>query len=267
VAPIVDIVRAGLEAALWPLDRVPPGLAVVIVGAATGLFLIAVMKWCSPQRWVARARDRMSACIYEMRLFLDSPRQVVIAQGRLLAWTAVYLLALAPALLAASPGLGLLYLHLEARHGLAPVEVDRPLVVRIGLADGTDGARVAVTVDGPAELTAPLLHARHEPAVYARLRIAAPGSPTLLVTLDDQRWSKRIDARATTAVAAERAAGLAAWLALGDEPALSGAVASIRIPHPAQGDWSVLPGPWWLWWLGVATAVALALRGRLGVTF
>jgi hypothetical protein len=104
--------------------------------------------------------------------------------------------------------------------------------------------------------------------VYVRLRVRSPATGALIVSDGEQRWVKRVDARATGAgVSAERAAGAAAWLALGAEPALTGPVTSIRIAHPPRAAWSALPGPWWAWWLGVATAVALALRGRLGVRF
>jgi hypothetical protein len=252
---------------MWPLDRLHAELAIVIMGAATGLFLLVLVKWCSPQTLVARARSRMAACIYEMRLFLDSPRRVLAAQARLIAWSAVYLVGLLPPLLVSAPLLAIAYLEMEVRYGLAPVEVGRPLVVRYGLADGVDGHALQLRAEGAAEITAPVLHAADEAARYVRVRVREPGHHRLVATRGRERWEKRIDAAETSAgVSAERSSGAATWWALGNEPPLEGDVESIALAHPARTRaWFGMPIPWWVCWLGVATVVALGLRRRLGV--
>ena len=168
---IVHVLRVALELVLSPLDRLPAWLSLAVVAVATALLMIVAVKRVSPQRLIVRARDRMAAAIYEMRLFLDSPGRLLRAQGGSSGWLVVYLLALLPSMLALAPALGLLYLHLEVRHGLAPIAVPATVVMRIALADGVDGDAMRISPDPGASLTAPLVYAADEATVYARLRI------------------------------------------------------------------------------------------------
>src|SRR5262245_58541935 len=78
-------------------DPLPPLLSLTIVPVLTAWFLVVVVKRVSPQRRLARSRDQMAAAIFEMRLFLDAPRRVFAAQGRLIAWTVHYLACMVPA--------------------------------------------------------------------------------------------------------------------------------------------------------------------------
>jgi hypothetical protein len=264
---IVDIARRGVQWGMGPLDHLPPELALAIVGVATGLLVLVLVRWFSPQRFVALARARMAACIYEMRLFLDSPRRVLAAQCRLVAWSVLYLVSLLPPLLISAPLLVLMYSGMEVRYGLAPVAVDRALVVRYGLADGVDGRTFEIHADGPLEITAPVLHAPDESALYVRVRVRAPGRHRLVAILGSERWEKRVDAAdAPSGVSTARRSGIAAWWALGDEPSLDGDVRSIELVHPPRHQsWFGTTLPWWIHWLGVATVVAFGLRRRLGV--
>lgn len=254
--------------ALQPLDALPRHLSLAVVAALTAWLMLVVVGHVSPQRLVRRARDRMAAAIYEMRLFLDAPGRVLAAQGRLLAWTAVYLAALAPAALVLAPPLGLLYLHLEPRHGLAPIEAPATLVARIALAPDADGRAVRVDCDDGLELTAPLLHAEDEQALYARLAVRGPGTHLLRVRAGDSSVAKRIVADPRAAVVSpERRGGLAHLWSLGSEPPPGpGSIRAVAIPHPERRQsWLGLAIPWWLYWLGVATLLSLLLARRRGV--
>ena len=102
---ILHAVRWACHAALWPLEALPPVVALTVVSAVTALAMLLIVKRVSPQAHIARARDRMAACIYEMRLFLDAPGRVLRAQARLFGWTAIYLAALLPAALVMTPPL------------------------------------------------------------------------------------------------------------------------------------------------------------------
>jgi hypothetical protein len=261
---IVHAIRHAIELALTPLDALPPWLSLAIVAIPTALLMLVVVKRVSPQRLVSRARDRIAASIYEMRLFLDEPRLVLRAQARLLGWTVVYLATLIPAIVVMTPPLGLLYLHLEPRHGLAPIAAPSTIVVRIELEPGVDGRAVTVDCRDAIELTAPLLVAPDEPAVYARLAIREAGTHAIVVHAGGRAVEKTIVADPRAAVVApERAAGVATLWSLGSEPPPDGPVRSIRVPHPERS--SGLPVTWWLYWLAAATVIALALRRRFDV--
>jgi hypothetical protein len=262
--------RVLVELLLWPLDRLPPLLSLTLLGAVTGVAMLWVVGKCTPQRWVERARSRMSACVYEVRLFMDSPRRVFGSQGRLLGWSGVYIATMLPALLVILAPLGLLYLHLEARHGLAPLPVGEPLVVRADVAPGVDGD-LLVAEGGPGvEVTAPPVFDRDAGRVYFRVVVAEPGERELTVRAGERAAVKALRAgesgRAAMA-APERASGLALLWTLGDESPLSGdaPVRSIAVNHPPlERSWLYMPW-WWLYWLLVATVVALLLHRRFDV--
>jgi len=265
---IAHALRRACAALLGPLDSLPPALALSAVAAVTALVMLAIVKLASPQKLIARARDRMAACIYEMRLFLDAPGRVLAAQARLLGWSGIYLAALLPAALVLTPPLGLLYLDLETRHGLAPLPAPASVVLRVELAPGKETGPVTVLATGPVRVTAPLLRAPDEPAVYARLEIAKPGTHEVTVTAGAATVTKRLVADpGATRVAPERRGGWGHLVSLGDEPPPEeGAIRSISVTHPERESAVVgLAMPWWLYWLGSATILALLLRRRLGV--
>ena len=261
--------RTPVEWALRPLDLLPPILSLTVIGLVTALLMLVVVKRASPQALIQKARDRMAGAIYEMRLFLDAPGRVLRAQGRLIGWMVVYLVALLPALLVLGPPLALLYLHLEPRHGIAPIEAPATVVLRVGLAAGTDGDAVQIDTPAGVERTAPLVYAADEPAVYARLRITEPATHTVTVRAGEAQATKQIVADPDAVqVAPARAAGAGHFLSLGPEPPPAAPFTSLSIPHqPSDQSWLALPIPWWLYWLGVATILALLLRRRFDVAF
>jgi hypothetical protein len=265
---VIHALRWSIELLVRALDWLPALMSLGLVSGLTAVVMLLVVRVASPQKLVARARDRMSACIYEMRLFLDAPGRVLRAQGRLLGWTAVYMAGLMPAAAAATPVLGLLYLHLETRHGLAPLPAPSTAVLRIELADGAEKLPVSVRPVGAVKVTAPLVRAQDEAAVYARLAIGAPGRHRVTVTAGGETVDKRLDADPdATRVSPERRAGLGHLVSLGDESPPEGRVIrAVSVQHPERSQsWLGLAVPWWLTWLVAATAVALFLRRRFGV--
>lgn len=261
---IAHAIRWLVEGALVPFDLLPPWASLALLGALTGVAMLFVVRWTSPQRLVGRARARMAASIYEMRLYLDHPRQVLAAQGRMIVWTVVYLLAMLPSLLVLAPVLGLLYLHLEVRHGLAPLTAPTTAVIRVEVGDDVAPRDVELEPRGAVAVTA-RVHANDEHAVYARLAIEQPGTHALIARAGGVEVGKRISAAPGAAIVSPvRRGGLAHLWSLGDEPPPgTGPIRSMSLAYPTRA--SPVPGPWWLYWLGAATVIALALRRRFDV--
>jgi hypothetical protein len=271
VGDLVQIVSYAAAALLWPFDRLPPALGLVLFSVTSGFLMLVVVGKTTPQRHLRVARDRMSAAVYEVRLFLDSPRRIFLAQGRLLLWTVAYLGLLLPAFVVLLPVLALLYAPLEARYGVAPLPPG-PALLRIDLAAAaaTPAAEgVALEADAAVRLEAPPVLDAVDRALYVRLEIARPGTYDVRLHGDGWEAKKRLSADPNArVVSAERRAGLDHLLVAGDEPPLpAGAgVTGVAVAHPPRPSALGLGLPWWLWWLIVATVVALALRGRLNVT-
>jgi hypothetical protein len=261
---VAHAVRWSIDALLGVVDGLPAAASLAIVAALTALVMLAVVRRTTPQRLVVRARSRIAASIYEMRLYLDDPRAVLAAQGRLVGWSAVYLACILPAAIVLVVPLGLLYLELEVRHGLAPFAPPADVVVRVELADPRSSPDVVVEPLGTAAVTA-VVRSPVEGAVYARVAIARPGTHHVIARLGRDAVAKQIVADPGAAVVVpERRGGIARLWTLGTEPPpASDAIVGVSVQHPERD--ARLPVPWWAYWLGLSIGFALLLRRRLGV--
>jgi hypothetical protein len=79
---------------LSPIGVLPGWLSATLVAAVTGVLMLAVFKYTSHQRAIKRIREDISANLLALKLFKDSVRVALQAQGRLLV-DAVWLLVLA----------------------------------------------------------------------------------------------------------------------------------------------------------------------------
>lgn len=268
---LIHGLRSALELGLAPFDALPRFWGLTLLSALSGAFMLWVVGKTTPQRRVDIARARMASAIYELRLFLDSPGRILRSQARLLGWSFAYVGYVMPAFLILSLPFGLLYFHLDVRHGQAPLPVGTPVVIQVSLDQGTDPATVAPG-DLPEGLrvTAPPLRAMDEHRVYLRAVIDTPGTYTLPVRVGDEVIEKRLVADpGALAVSPERCRGLCLLDSYGHEPLLPGdsGVTSIAVAHPAAPQsWLGTSMPWWVYALLLATAAALALRRPLNVT-
>ena len=254
---VVRAIRWVVEALLRPLDGLAPWASLAILALPTAAVILVVVRWTSPQRIVSRSRARMAAAILEMRLYLDHPGQLLLAQARLAGWSVVYVGCLLPSLLVMAGPLGLLYLHLEIRHGYGPCASPSTTIVRIEASSAVALRDLAIDAPAPLAVTG-RVHAEDEHALYARVAIEAPGRHEFSVLAGDRRQAVAIEADPDAAVVSPaRSAGLAQLWALGAEPPLdAGAIRSITIQYPERS--ATLP--WWLYWLGLATVFAMLLR-------
>ena len=263
--------RSAVEVLLWPFDLLPPWLSLTLVSIITGVVMLWVVGKSTPQRRLERARDRLAGGVYEVRLFLDSPVRIFGALFSMLKWSVIYIGLVIPALLVMTFPLGLLYLHLETRHGFAPLPVGEPLVVRVDLADGVDGYALEAGDEGGNDVlvTAPPVYDAEGQRVYLRVEVQRPGEHVLPIRLGDTVVDKRLTATAdAVTVSPDRASGADMFLVYTDEPPLdAGAgITAVSVTHPAKDQsWLGTSMPWWVFWLGIATVAALALRRPMGV--
>ncbi|MFH0902873.1 MAG: hypothetical protein V2A73_19775 [Pseudomonadota bacterium] len=270
VSLIAKTIRAATETLLWPVDQLPAQASLTVLAVVTGVAMLWVVGKVTPQRALEKSRDRMTSAVYEVRLFLDSPRRMFAALGRLLCWSARYLVCLLPALLVLLPPLAILYPCLEIRYGLAPLPLSEPLNVRVTLAPGVDGSVLrAETAGAGMRITAPPLFVEDERVVYVRVVLSRPGRHDLLLSIGDRTIAKLLSAASSDKASPERRAGLASAFALGSEeplPANAG-MEVVAVRHPASLQrWLGMSVPWWLYWLGLATFVAFLLRRPMRVT-
>ena len=110
------------------------------IGLLLGVAMLWVFGRTSNQKAIKAAKRRVEACLYEMRLFTDEPSLVCKAQAGLLAANARYIgLMLVPAIVLAVP-MVLLFAHLEAWYGLAPLPPGRETLVTVQMKTRLDPA-------------------------------------------------------------------------------------------------------------------------------
>ncbi len=279
---MIDGVRTAVEASLWPFLQLSPFWSVTIISAIMGVFMLWVVGKTTPQERIERARARMAAAVYEMRLFLDSPGRIIRAQGRLLSGSFLYVAYMMPAFILLGVPMWLYYLHLDSHYGQKPLPTNHDLVVVVTLADGVasssgsvlDSIAVAESVPAGLRITAPPVRERGgddgAAQVYLRVRAEAPGQYVLPIQVGDHVVEKRL---AIESVPTSPARVKGWWNMLfgeiyGHEALLpsDSPIDEISVPHEADPTtWLGMPW-WWLYGLLVATIVALALRRPLGVT-
>jgi hypothetical protein len=260
------------EVLLWPFDLLPRMLALVLFSVATGLLMLVVVGKVTPQARLKHAREQMTSSIYELRLFLDSPRRIFSAQGRLVLWSLNYLAYLLPAFALLLPVLVMFFAPLEIRYGLTPLRAEEDALVRMDLSAPVPAAE-RTTVDGGTaiRLAAPPVLVADERVLYLRLAILEPGRHLLRIKGPGWQVEKKIsaDRLGDPMVSAERRSGLAHLTAAGNEAPLpaDGPVTAVVVVHAArEQSWAGVEMPWWLAWLIIATVVALAFKRRFGVT-
>jgi hypothetical protein len=262
--------RSCVELLLYPFDRLPRFWSLSAIAVLTALLMVVIVGRVTPQARIRRARARIAAAIYEIRLYLDSPRRMLAAQATLLKYSIFYVLLLVPALLVLAPILGLLYLHLDVRFGLVPAQPDTSVIVKVAIDREVDGYQVAAAElpDG-LDVTAPPVYVEDEARVYLRVDVRKAGVHTLPIDAAGHRVTKEIVARrgAAKVVPERRRAHSALW-AFGHERPLPGAgpVQMVSVAYPeAEQKWIGLSIPWWLYWLLLATLAALVLTRPLRV--
>jgi hypothetical protein len=260
--------RAVADAVFFLWKALPPLVGVLCLALLLGAVFLLVFRVLTPQRRVRRLKELMAAAIYELRLFSDSPRRVLLAQGRALRLALEYLGWTIPALLVllplSAPLLGRGVLVWEHR----PLSVGETVVVAIAVEPSVAVEAIDVEAEDPTRLrvVAPMVRVGSSHEALVRVRPTAPGEHVFRVRVGGRVVDKSVSCGRGASVSLVRARGGGLAQLLGREPPLPGGpVLRVEVDYPAR-ELRWLGLPWWgVLGLGVLVA-ALALRRRMGVT-
>ncbi|MEM1348604.1 MAG: hypothetical protein AAGI01_08625 [Myxococcota bacterium] len=266
---MLSVLRRITEAVCTPLDVLPPWLALTLFSILSAVLALWIVRLTIPPGKLQRARDLMTSAIYELRLYIDSPRRVFAAQGRMLLWSFAYTAWIGLPMLVLGLPLGVLFLHLEARWALEPLPLEEPLLVEVAVGDGCDGKRVEVVGGEHVTMTTPALFHERDGVVYQSFTIAKSETTELTITGCGEPVRKRLDAASYRGpYSPTRTKGARLLWSLTDEEALDGAstIDYVHVDHPARDqEWFGLAVPWWLAWLVLTTVAAIALQRPMKV--
>ena len=252
------------------LAFLPPSAPLVILSILGGAGMLWVFKRTSNPARIRTVKRLVQAHLLEMRLFRDEPGVVWQAQKALLTSNARYMgLMLQPAVWVAIP-LTLLFFHLEAFHGRAPLPLDRDAIVTMGMKTPIDPSTAAPLMTAPSGIDAvtPPVRVIGEKQISWRIRPLAPVSGTLRFAVGGETLEKRIE----TGTGARFIAGLrpssmleSVWHP--DEPRiLSSTVDWIDVRYP-DTNLAIfgIELHWILWFTIISMLFALLFRKRFGV--
>jgi hypothetical protein len=246
-------------------------LTLIPISVLLGAAMLWVFGRTSNQKGIRAARRRVQACLYEMRLFTDEPQLVWKAQVGLLSANARYLgLMLVPAIVMTLP-MVLLFAHLEAWYGLAPLLPGRATLVTVQMKTPLNPAAAPPGLAAPPGIAieTPPVRVIGERQVSWRIRPQAPVSGVLRIVLPGGAVEKTIQAGAGRHyISDRRVSGLWALIWHPAESRLPGGnIDWIEIRYPsATMRWLGLDLHWLVWLVFFSMLSALLLKGRFGVT-
>jgi hypothetical protein len=256
---------------LAPIGVLPGWLSATLVALATGVLLLIVFRYTSPQRLIKRSRDDISAHLLALKLFKDSPWVAVRAQGRILLGAGRLLVfSLPPVLVLALPVtfvLGQLALWYQAR----PLQVGEEaiLTVRLNATMSFASPDVCLQPTGAAETTLGPVRVLSKQMVCWNIKAREPGYHRLVFQVDGKDYDKELAVGdGFMRVSAERPGWswpdivLHPW----EQPFRpESPVRSIKIDYPRRASWTSGTDAWLVYWFVASTIGALCFRRVLGV--
>ena len=248
-------------------------LSLLPISILVGVAMLWVFRYTSNQKAREAAKRRLQACLYEMRLFTDEPALVWKAQIGLLTGNARYLgLMLLPAFILTVP-MVVVFAHLEAFYGMAPLLPGSEAVVTMQMKAPLDPGGPPPGLQAPPQVSVetPAVRVLAERQVSWRIRPSAPVSGLLRITLPDGgAVEKNIEAGSGLRYLSDRrVSGLLDFVLHPAESRLpAGKVDWIEVRYPsATIRWLGLDLHWLVWLLLFSSITALLLKNRFGVTF
>jgi hypothetical protein len=247
-----------------------PIIALAALGAAVGIGMLGVFRWTSNPEAIRRAKARIMAHLYEMRLFPDEPLFIWKAQVGLLATNVRYLsLMLLPAVVLTLPGAAL-FTWLDGYFGYKPLAPGTAAILTVQLKRPLNGAVPAV--HGPKGIDVETVGVRLDGGrqISWRIRASQSASGKLEIVFPGETVEKSVDAGvAPRHVSGRRVSTLSGLFWHPAEPLLkSDRVEWVEIRYQeATVAAAGLDLPWAAWLLLFSMIAALGLKNRFGVTF
>jgi len=156
MAYLNQALRAVFDLLLAPFVSLPPIVSLTLVSLVVAIFMLVVFKRTSNQPALEAVKQKIHACLFEIRLFNDDLRAILRAQNEILRHNLTYLrLSLAP-MVWILPPLVLVIAQLQFHYGYEGLRPGEPTLLQVDLEPGaaSGGARPRAELDVPAGLRA-----------------------------------------------------------------------------------------------------------------
>lgn len=256
---------------LAPLGVLPGWLSVTLVSAATGVLLLIVFKYTSPQRAIKRVRADIKAHLLALKLFKDSTSVAMRAQGGLLLGALrLLVLSVVPMLVMVVPVclvLGQLGLWYQAR----PLRVGEDALVTVQLGGDSTSPWPDVYLEpaGAAQVLVGPVRVRSKREVCWKIRAREGGYHRLVFRVDGGGIDKELAVGDGFMRVSPKRPGWQwseALLYPDEEPFRPEApIRSIEIDYPERPS-KISGTDWWVaYWFAVSLVAGFRFRGWLKV--
>jgi hypothetical protein len=256
---------------LAPIGVLPGWFSATVMAAATGVLLLLVFKYTSNQRVIKRVRDDIDANWLALKLFKDSARVTLAAQGHLLLGAVrLFVLALVPMAVMVVPVtliLGQLSLWYQQR----PLRIGEEAVVTLALNGDPHASfpEVRLLPTDTVETTVGPVRVFSKREVCWNIKALQSGYHRLAFQVDGQDAVKELAVGdGFMRVSARRPPWLWSEVLMypREEPfALDFPVRSIDISYPVRPSLACGTDRWVVFWFAVSLAAAVCFRRLLRV--
>jgi hypothetical protein len=262
----LNVVANALGMALTPIGVLPGWLSVTIVAAVTGVLLLLVFKYTSNQEGIKVVRDDIKANLLALKLFKDSARVAVRAQGRLLIGAVkLFVLALVPVAVMTIPVTFFLS-QMALWYQQRPLGIGEDAVVTLQL-NGDPAVPMPEVRLQPlpaAEVLIGPVRVQSKREVCWNLKIREAGYHRLSFQVGDQAVEKELAAGSGFMKTSPERPGWD-WYDLLMNPLekpfpLDGPVRSIAIDYPERSSWTSGTDYWVIYWFFVSFVTAFCFR-------
>ena len=261
--PYVDQIAPRVEAIPIPL---------VLVSLAAGVVMLLIFRAISRPDTIRAAKRRMQARLLELRLFGDEPSLVWRAQTGLLAANLRYLRAMLVPIVAVAIPFVLVFPHLDAIYGRAPLPPGAATVLTLRLHDPFGASLPEPQIEVPPGLKVETAAVRVPAAREISWELLAEGavSQPVRIRVGGAAVAKMVRAGSRGLYLADAAeASPLAWIWDPGEPLISApGIDSVRIEYRAArySLWG-LELPWEAWFVIFSMVTALAAKSYWKVVF
>jgi hypothetical protein len=171
-----------------------------VVSVLTGIAMLLVFRVTSNQQGIAAVKRRISAAVFEIRLFNDDPRAILRAQLEIFRHTLGYLrLTMVPVLWMIVP-LVLVVIQLQFHYGYNALEPGGTAIAKVKLRDSFAHLNTTISLDdGPGvRVETPLLWIPSEREANWRIAATEPGEHELRVRVGEEVFGKLLRVSGST---------------------------------------------------------------------
>jgi uncharacterized membrane protein (DUF106 family) len=217
------------------------GVGMIVVSLLTALLMLEVYKLTSNQAAIVRAKDRIKAHLYEMRLYKDNMRVTLAAQGSIVKANLAYMGANLKPLAVMIVPLVLILAQLSVWYDRAPLRPGQETLVKAKLESTADPVAAGLDLEVPPglEISAPAVRIADLHEVVWRVKALAPGAGRLTLRTGSATLEKSVvvggGPMARVSAVASRGSFWKRVLYPGEAPLAAGAsVRSVEILYPAK---------------------------------